>query len=113
MNINSAIEGPASRIFQSMFRTIQSVFPQTYAFAINHKQRGYTASANIILLATQEDKSLSFNNWLDRAKRHQSPSHVGPNYLQRAVHDLLVQLPSMTDAPIFTDDYAPIETMAF
>ena len=113
MNINSAIEGPASRIFQSMFRTIQSVFPQTYAFAINHKQRGYTASANIILLATQEDKPLSFNNWLDRAKRHQSPSHVGPNYLQRAVHDLLVQLPSMTDAPIFTDDYAPIETMAF
>ena len=32
---------------------------------------------------------------------------------QRMVHDLVVTLPDLGDAPVFTDDYAPIETMPF
>ena len=35
MNINSAIEGPLARIFHSMYRTIDAVFPNTYVFAMD------------------------------------------------------------------------------
>jgi spermidine synthase len=36
MNINSAVEGPLSGIFQSMVRTVGAVFPNTYVFAVEH-----------------------------------------------------------------------------
>jgi spermidine synthase len=113
MNINSAIDGRLSRIFHSMYRTVDSVFPNTYVFAMQHRQSGEDCSTNIILLATQDKKRILPAQWSARAEGHRSHSYVTNVQLQRMVEDLLADLPDVTHAPIFSDDYAPLETMPF
>ena len=113
MNINSALEGPLARIFQSMYRTIEAVFPNTYVFAVEHRGYGDDRTMNIILLATCGEERLSPQEWAARARDYRSDSYVKEDRLQQMVEDLLVRPPDTSRAPIFTDDYAPIETMPF
>ena len=113
MNINSAIDGPLARIFHSMYRTIDSVFPNTYVFAEEHRKAGEHESTNIILMATCREERISPRQWADRAKAHRSNSYITSDRLRQMIEDLLVDLPDTARAPIFSDDYAPIETMPF
>jgi hypothetical protein len=113
MNINSAIEGPLAHIFLSMYRTIDSVFPNTYVFATEHRHFGRYDSMNIILMATRHEERISPQAWAVRARVHRSHSYVKNDALQRMVEDLRVDLPDSACAPVFSDDYAPIETMPF
>jgi spermidine synthase len=113
MNINSAVDGPLARIFHSMYRTIDSVFENTYVFAMHHRQSGDTLSTNVILMASRDKQRIAPAQWSARAAGHASRSYVKTEQLQRMVEDLLVELPDMACTPVFTDDYAPIETMPF
>ena len=113
MNINSAIDGPLAPIFHAMYRTIDSVFPNTYCFAMDHRQTGEHESTNIILLATLRPDRMAPAQWAARARAHRSNSYVQNDRMQQMVEDLLVDLPDTARAPIFSDDYAPIETMPF
>jgi spermidine synthase len=111
MNINSAIQGPLAHIFLSMYHTLQSVFPHTYAFVLGQGGSQY-ASTNVILVSSKGGE-VSPQQWRDRARRYQSRSYIEPPMIQRMVEDLLTDVPDVSRAPVFTDDYAPIETMAF
>lgn len=113
MNINSAIDGPLARIFQSMHRTLDSVFPNTYVLGLGHRHSGDRSSMNIILMATCHEERISPEQWAVRARDHQSSAYVKNDQLQKIVEDLLVDLPDTTRVPIFSDDYAPIDTMPF
>jgi spermidine synthase len=113
MNINSAIEGPLSPIFHSMYRTIASVFPTTYVFAVHHRDIGTTESMNIIFLATQVDHRISAAEWNALAKRHHSLSYISDAQIKDMVGDLIAEPADLASAPIFVDDFAPIETMPF
>ena len=113
MNINSAIDGPLAGIFHSMYRTVDSVFPNTYIFAVQRRQLDADCSTNIILLATLDKKRITQAQWTARAKACRSNSYVTNVRLQQMVEDLFVDLPDTARAPAFSDDYAPIETMAF
>ena len=113
MNINSAVDGPQSRIFHSMLRTIEAVFPNTYAFAKDRRLGSDRDSRNIILLAINGDRRLTGPQWSELAEQHESDSYVKKDQLRQMVQDLLVDLPDLSRAPVFTDDYAPIETMPF
>jgi spermidine synthase len=113
MNINSAIEGPNSRIFHSMQATIEAVFPTSYVFAKDHRLAGRENSTNIVLVATRDEVRLSDTEWSYRADRHRSASYISRAHLRRCTDDLLTDLPELSQATPFTDDYAPIETMPF
>ena len=113
MNINSALDGPLAGIFQSMYRTIHAVFPNTYVFAADYRNLDQHAAMNIIFVATKQEQPISPEQWAARAARHQSDSYVKSEDLRRMVEDLRVDPPDVASAPIFSDDYAPIETMAF
>ncbi len=113
MNINSAVDGSLARIFQSMYRTLESVFPHTYVFVKDYRRRGRKQSTNVILVATKQGKPLSPETWTARAERYRSESYVDRGRVQRMVADLLVDVPDVSQSPVFTDDYAPIETMPF
>ncbi len=113
MNINSAIVGPSACIFHSMYRTIDSVFPSVYVFAMEHRRLGETKSTNIIFVATRRKERISPEQWAARARGYRSNSFVKNDRLQGVVEDLLVDLPDVTRATVFSDDYAPIETMPF
>jgi spermidine synthase len=113
MNINSALEGPRAQIFQSIYRTFDAVFPNTYVFAMDHQQRPTQFTMNVILLGTRDKTRLTRAQWATRAADYRSTSYVNPRMVRAMVDDLLVTLPDMSRAPLFTDDYAPIETMPF
>jgi len=113
MNLNSAVRGPSARIFQSMYRTMASVFPNTYVFAVDHRQWGLERSMNVILVATQDKARLSPEQWAARARRYRSNCYVTGDRVRQMAGDLLVDLPDLRGAPLFSDDYAPIETMPF
>jgi spermidine synthase len=113
MNINSAVRGEASPIFHSMYKTIDQEFPAVYSFALGSQFGIREQSTNIILVALNADDPISSEKWSELARRYQSNSYVDGVQVERMVKDLLVTLPDMDDAAVFTDDYAPIETMPF
>lgn len=113
MNINSAVEGPFARIYHSMYRTLDAVFPHTYAFALDYRQRGVDQSMNIILLSTRRDERISPEQFAERAQGYTSSSYVTGVHVRRMVGDLLPNPPDVSHAPVFSDDYAPIDTMPF
>ncbi len=113
MNINSALEGPQARIFRSMYRTIDSVFPNTYVFSRDHGSGGRQQTTNILFVAAKGTDCIRAGAWMAGAKKHQSDSYITSRHMQQMVDDLVVNLPDVSRAPVFTDDYAPIETMPF
>jgi hypothetical protein len=115
MNINSAIEGPRSGIFRSMQATIEAVFPASYVFAKDHRAAGLENSTNVILVAVKDASNarLAAAEWSARAEAHRSSSYIQRSHLRRCISDLLTDLPDLSSAIPFTDDYAPIETMSF
>jgi hypothetical protein len=96
-----------------MYRTIDSVFPNIYVFAMDHRNVGEHESTNLILMATRRKQRIAPEQWPLLAKAHQSNSYVTSDRLQQMAQDLLADLPDTASAPIFSDDYAPIETMSF
>jgi spermidine synthase len=114
MNINSALVGPMSKIFRSVDRTLSQVFPQVYVFAMpEFDGQGLDKSMNIIFVATKKNERISPEQWAQRAAAYRSPSYVSQDRLRAMVEHLVVDVPDVSTAPIFTDDYAPIETMPF
>jgi hypothetical protein len=113
MNINSAVEGPHAAIFRSMQATIEAVFPTSYVFVKDHRAIERTSSTNVVLVATKDAARFSAEEWSRRAEQHVSASYLQRAHLRRVVSDLLVDVPDTSSATLFTDDYAPIETMAF
>lgn len=113
MNINSAVRGKNAEIFESMYATLSEAFPQVHAFAIG-KQQGLTdQSTNVILVAVNSDQPLNAEEWLAKAAAYESASYVGNVEVRRMIGDLLTTIPERKQATLFTDDYAPIETMSF
>ncbi len=68
---------------------------------------------NIIFVATKKNERISSEQWAQRAAAYRSPSYVSQDRLRAMVEHLVVDVPDVSTAPIFTDDYAPIETMPF
>ena len=113
MNINSALNGPLSAIFRSVYHTLREVFPQVYVFALREEQRGPEQSTNILFVATDRERALTAEEWHDLAVRYRSSSYIDQPRMSEMLQDLVVDPPDVSTAPVFTDDYAPIETMRF
>jgi spermidine synthase len=114
MNINSSLEGPKSQIFQSMYKTIEAVFPENaHVFALGRGTASPRESTNVILIGANRDKSITPEDWTAWAQRYESISYVNQSAVVQMIDDLVVALPDINTAPVFTDDYAPIETMPF
>jgi spermidine synthase len=113
MNINSSLEGPSSGIFRSTYKTLTKVYPQVYVFFRHSDRHQRNESNNILFVATKTEEPVTQNQWRERAAAFQSGSYIQSGHLQRLVEDLVNDIPDVSDAPVFTDDYAPIETMPF
>jgi spermidine synthase len=116
MNINSALHGSKSLIFRSMYKTIDTVFPKTaQAFALPADPRygGRDQSTNIILVGVNRDEPVVPADWTKWAGGYSSASYVGRDQVDWMLGSLVVTLPDLSQAPMFTDDFAPIETMPF
>lgn len=113
MNINSALRGENGRIFQSMHRTLGTAFPGVSSFALGSRFGERQESTNVILVAVNRDAPLTADEWSAAAAAYQSASYVDGAQLNVMVEDLVRTLPDLSSAALFTDDFAPIETMPF
>jgi len=113
MNINSALLGDSSRIFQAMYSTVRAVFPQTYVFALNSGTSSPYQSTNVILLASKKSQPMKAEQWKTLARSFRSDSSVGKKEMVGMVKDLVSDVQLDEEIPLFTDDYSPIETMQF
>ncbi len=118
MNINSAVTGDRSLIFRSMERTIGSVFPgNSHVFVMMRVYYPPEASRNIILVGVNAERPATRDDWEAWAAAYQ-PREGAELDMTRArmaemVEDLATTLPDHAKSPVFTDDFAPIETMSF
>jgi spermidine synthase len=113
MNINSAVAGPNSQIFHSMYKTLAGVFPGVDAFALFSERLRRDEATNIILVAVNRDEPMTPDDWAAAAANYRSASYVDQTQVEHMIRDLLKTPPDVSDAAVFTDDYAPIETMPF
>jgi spermidine synthase len=113
MNIHGTLEGECSQLFKSMYRTIDEVFEHTYVFPLDLRERRPGRSGNIILLATNGGERLSPDQWFRRASLFETDAYVTQPQMEYMATDVMAAPPDMSQAILFTDDYAPIETMPY
>ena len=93
INIISSIEGEKWEFLRAEYATYKSIFPQVYLFPIKEiKDNKYIT--NIILVALKSKEKPKF----------QSENNELNEYLK-----MLWKKPIITDMPILTDDYAPVD----
>ena len=110
-NVIGALDGPNSRLFRAIYRTVREVFKTVYVFPVDFGQYGSTASLrNIIVVATDADPLPA------EEIRRRAADLVGrrivtvDRFLDAAAN--LYQTPIRTaDVPALTDDFAPVDAL--
>jgi spermidine synthase len=111
-NIIGAVSGPRSRLFRSMFKTFQEVFPHVYAFPVgwNAPVRGETAVRNIIVIAMMEKEAPEWADLMVRA-RSMATSLKVPSDMVQVLSSRVSEAVRTDDVPLLTDDYAPVDSL--
>ena len=111
-NIIGALRGPESAFFRSMYRTLGEVFPTLYAVPVYKDTGGYfpMGEINIILIASQDTARLSRGELVARAGRVGGKLVPASDLAEYASH-LTDVLPDVSDVPVLTDDFAPVEIL--
>lgn len=108
-NIIGALDGPRSSLFRAMYRTFGTTFPALYPFPTAY--RPYLdpeVIRNIILVATSE-RRLTRGEIISKA-RQLSPRVTYAEFPKYAGDYYDLPIP-VTDVPVLTDDYAPVDTL--
>ncbi|NQT18132.1 MAG: fused MFS/spermidine synthase, partial [Planctomycetes bacterium] len=116
MNVISALEGRDGRLYRSIHKTLRETgFEQIYVFPRHFTQSlDRIRSTNIILVAMTSGERLGKDEIVSIAR---DLHHTGPVRVKDFVYHAKHYLPeanrhSFKDAPVLTDDYAPVELMA-
>jgi len=120
MNVISAVEGPASRLFRAELKTFREVFGPDSVYVFPKEQYASwdpQRSRNIMLLATgsAEPRRWSREDVVRESERLLAAGRLKMPSLPRYAGQMLTpaQLNSVRqdDVPLLTDDYAPVDMM--
>ena len=95
VNIISSLDGPRSKFLAAEYRTFREVFPQVYLFPTYDKNDTGTTQ-NIILVAMKSDEPPALSS--DDAELTHYLTHLWVGVVNK-------------DAPVLTDDFAPIDQL--
>ncbi|MDR7518898.1 MAG: fused MFS/spermidine synthase [Armatimonadota bacterium] len=110
-NIIGALDGPDSRLFRAIYRTISEVFPTVYVFPVDFGQYGSpTSLRNIIVVATGAP-ALSAQEITARAQALRRAQVVTVDRFASAAADLYRRSIRTDDVPTLTDDFAPVDAL--
>jgi spermidine synthase len=108
-NIIASVDGDGSRLFRSIYKTADGVWPHLYAFPIALSQdRAPTAVRNIVLLATAAP--VSREELLSRIASRVDGRVTIPGF-QSFGDDLDTKPVPTRDVPTLTDGYAPVDSL--
>jgi spermidine synthase len=110
-NIIGNLRGPESLFFRSLYRTLAEVFPVIHVVPTYDLGSGVVlGEINIILFASRDGARLSRADLMARVGRVGGRLVAASELAQYASH--LLELPiEVSDVPVLTDDYAPVEIL--
>lgn len=112
VNVIGALEGPRSRLFRAVYKTVREVFPTVYVFPVDAAERPSTfALRNIIVIATEEPP-LGADEIHSRALALSTRRIVTVDGFADAARSLYRTPIESADVPVLTDDFAPIDALA-
>ena len=110
-NIIGAVSGPRSRLFRSMIRTYQEVFPQVYVFPVGRFDgAGDALVRNIIVVATKSEERLFPEQLAARAAELLESGRMARD-VRPFLQSLLREEVPTADVVTLTDDYAPVDSL--
>ena len=110
-NIIGALEGPDSRLFRAIYKTVRQVFPTVYVFPVDFNQYGSPNSLrNIIIIAT-DAPVLPADEILRRARDLAAGRVVTVDRFVDAAGTLYQAPIRMDDVPALSDDFAPVDAL--
>jgi hypothetical protein len=119
VNINSAVEGPNSRILRAEYKTALTVFDEVLIFPRPFDgERGkpklaLSRARNVILIGLARRNDWTFDSVAGMARSLvQEGKAFTPTFLDDALQLYTGRLRT-DDVPLLTDDYAPVDTMVF
>jgi spermidine synthase len=108
-NLIGNVEGGNSKLFRSFYKTVGSVWPDTYVFPVGiAKENNPTMIRNIILLAS--DGAVPDSILLDRIERRVD-GRVSVRGFADFGADLYMQRIPIADVPELTDRFAPVDSL--
>ncbi|MDD5414745.1 MAG: fused MFS/spermidine synthase, partial [Smithellaceae bacterium] len=114
LNLISPLEGRGAVLFRSVYKTMSSVFPQTYVFPVvfSDAPQDKVEPQNIILVATRQKKRLESEELFDLIDGQVRSGRIRvPNLALSARFSRRLSDKEMKDALLLTDDFAPVELL--
>ncbi|MCL5677487.1 MAG: fused MFS/spermidine synthase, partial [Firmicutes bacterium] len=108
INAISAVEGPRSRFYRSLDRTLQERFPNRYTFPVWLGDRDPGRLRNLILLATRS-RRVAVPDLIRSAATLGDRVHVAQ--LRDYAAGIWTAEVKTDDVPILTDDHAPVDDL--
>ncbi len=110
-NIIGALRGPQSAFFRAMYRTLADTFPTVYVVPTYDGGGAFMlGEINILLFATRDQTRLTRAELMARVGRVGGKLVAASDLVEYASHLLELPIP-VSDVPILTDDYAPVEIL--
>ncbi len=108
-NVIGAVEGPGSRLFRSISRTVGTTWDHVWTFPIGLADNGVpTQRRNIIVLASDRETSA---DELTARIADRVGGRVRVAGYEEFGRDLYTNLIPFEDVPVLTDDYAPTDSL--
>jgi len=108
VNVIGALEGPHSRLFRAVYRTLREVYPGVHVFPVDFGPGGWAgALRNIVVVGADRQ-------WSPEQVRQQAArlrSRVKVEGFRAAVLDLYARPVRTDDVPVLTDDFAPTDAL--
>ena len=108
-NVIGALQGPRSRLFRAMYRTMGEVFPGLYPFPTAYRPSADVDVIRNIIVVASGERGLSSEEILRRARRV-APRVTYREFLKYAADYYGEPIP-VADVPVLTDDYAPVDSL--
>ncbi|MGD0263851.1 MAG: fused MFS/spermidine synthase [Candidatus Methylomirabilota bacterium] len=110
-NIIGTLRGPQSGFFRAVYRTLTDSFPTVYVVPTYDGGGAFVlGEINILLFATRDNTRLTRAEFMAQVGRVGGRLVPASDLMEYASHLFELPIP-VSDVPILTDDYAPVEIL--
>jgi spermidine synthase len=110
-NIIGALDGPDSKLFRAIYKSITQVFPTVYVFPVDYGKYGSPSSLRNIIVVATDGPRLSRQEIERRAQALVVAKVVTVDRFLAAAGDLYEAPIGVSDVPALSDDYAPVDML--
>ncbi len=110
-NIIGALEGPNSRLFRAIYKTVRAVFPTVYVFPVDYGLGGSPTSLRNIILIGTDTPQVSAQDIHRRAQALADRRIVAIDRFTGAAQSLYLTPVKIDDVPVLSDDFAPVDAL--